>query len=257
MKIINETIFKIMRSFGYGRIDPRYSLEKYAVELNKNEIEIIQYVLKEGYTMTTIPRLVNTLKSCKYVVENKIPGDFVECGVWRGGNSILAKKIFEAMGSDKKVWMFDTFEGMTEPSEIDKKFYNNISAKINYKKTLGNSHSNWCYASMEDVKKNFETSLLDMSLVKFIKGDVCKTLTKNENLPEEISVLRLDTDWYESTKVELEVLFPLLSMRGVLIVDDYGSWIGSRKAVDEYFSKQHYKPLLNIVDHTGRTALKA
>ena len=93
----------------------KFDLSDIAVELDAEEVKLISYVLENNFTMTSVARLVNTLKSCKYAVQNNIPGDFVECGVWRGGHGILAKKIFERMGSSKKVWMFDTFEGMAEP----------------------------------------------------------------------------------------------------------------------------------------------
>ena len=119
-----------------------------------------------------------------------------------------------------------------------------------------NTHNEWCYASLEDVQKNCSDSGIDIAALKFIKGDVCDTLKKPDNVPDKISVLRLDTDWYESTKAELEVLYPKLSNGGVLIIDDYGHWEGARKAVDEYFSLQKYKPLFNVIDRTGRSALK-
>ena len=90
----------------------------------------------------------------------------------------------------------------------------------------------------------------------FVKGDVCETLKTPKNIPDQISVLRLDTDWYESTKAELEILYPKLSNKGVLIIDDYGHWEGAKKAVDEYFSSQQYKPLFNIIERTGRSAIK-
>ena len=99
----------------------KLELSNIAVELDKEEVGLIRYVLESYFTMTSVARLVNTLKACKYAVENNIPGDFVECGVWRGGHGILAKKIFERMGSNKKVWMYDTFEGMAEPTEYDVK----------------------------------------------------------------------------------------------------------------------------------------
>jgi O-methyltransferase len=260
MKILKQLVQKAFNSAGYNINKYNGGNEKiiinHAVELSTDEVKLICYILDNGYSMTSIPRLINTLKSCKYVIENKIPGDFVECGVWRGGNGILAKKIFEAMGSDKKVWMFDTFEGMTEPTNYDVRAASKTSASVKYQETLAENHSEWCYASIEEVRDNCKSSLIDISSVKFIKGDVIKTLAVNENLPKEISVLRLDTDWYESTKVELEVLYPILSEKGVLIVDDYGCWEGARKAIDEYFRNQQHKPLLNVVDSTGRTALK-
>ena len=109
---------------------------------------------------------------------------------------------------------------------------------------------------MEDVKKNCLNAGLNLESIKFIKGDISDTLKSVENIPDVISVLRLDTDWYESTKVELEVLYPNLSEKGVIILDDYGHWEGSRKAVDEYFSSKKYKPLFNIIDKDCRSAVK-
>jgi len=118
------------------------------------------------------------------------------------------------------------------------------------------SHNDWCFASLEDVKNNCLASGLNLSGFQFISGDVCQSLHQKVNIPKDISILRLDTDWYESTKVELEILYPILSNGGVLIIDDYGYWEGARKAVDEYFSCNTYKPLFNVIDSTGRSAIK-
>ena len=255
-KLVKRSIVNFVKSLGYT-IKP--TLSKYhniAVELDDNDVDLIKYVLDSGYTMTSVPRLVNTLKSCRYVVENKIPGDFVEAGVWRGGNGILAKKLFTELDSDRRVWMFDTFEGMTEPTEFDVASKTKELAFGKYKRSQLDTHNDWCFASLEDVQDNCKKSGLRVEDFKFIKGDVCKTLLEKQNLPHEISVLRLDTDWYESTKVELETLYPILNVGGVLIIDDYGHWEGARKAVDEYFSILDYKPLFNVTDYTGRSAIK-
>lgn len=257
MKFVKNLIQKTLNLAGYEIRPLPCKFQNFPLELSKSDEELIRYVVDNTYSMASVQRLVNTLKSCKYVVKNNIPGDFVECGVWRGGNGIVAKKIFEALGSDKKVWMFDTFEGMTKPSDEDVNAKTCIKAEEKYHKTLGKTHSNWCYASIDDVKKNCKASSIKMSEVKFIQGDVCKTLIEPKNLPQKIAVLRLDTDWYESTKMELEVLYPRLEKNGVLIIDDYGHWQGSRKAVDEYFSTQTYQPLFNVIDRAGRSAIKA
>jgi O-methyltransferase len=90
----------------------------------------------------------------------------------------------------------------------------------------------------------------------FIQGDVAVTLEVPNNLPEGIAVLRLDTDWYESTKKELEILYPRLSVGGVLLVDDYGHWVGAREAVDEYFKRHNNRPFLVYNDNTGRAGVK-
>jgi len=255
-KIVKRSIFNLINALGYTIKRKSIRYHDIVVELGDLDVELIKYVLDSEYTMTSVPRMVNTLKSCRYVVENKIPGDFVECGVWRGGNGILAKRLFECLGSNKNVWMFDTFEGMTEPTEYDVEASTQVGAKSEYLDSQKESHNEWCYASLDDVKNNCITSGLNLDGFRFIKGDVCETLKINKNIPSDISVLRLDTDWYESTKAELDQLYPSLSRGGVLIIDDYGHWQGARKAVDEYFESKDYKPLFNVTDYTGRSAIK-
>jgi len=180
------------------------------------------------------------------VHQNNIEGDFVECGVYKGGNPIIAKKFFDSVGSNKKIYCYDTFEGMTAPSKKDGK---KASRKWN--------NESKCEANLNEVKTNFKTHNCLDDNVKFVVGDVCKTLSIKENLPNKISILRLDTDFYESTKAELEVLFPLLVKDGFLIIDDYGHWKGCRKAVDEYFSKEFVEGRFERLDYTGIMYKKA
>ena len=211
--------------------------------------------------MTGVAKLVNTIKSCVYVVNNKIDGDFVECGVWRGGSCIAAGKIFELIGSEKQVWAFDTFEGMTEPSSHDEHIAFGASGKRRslidiYKASFNGKHSEWAFASLEDVTDNIQKSGLNLSSFRLIRGDVCQTLKDPKKLPNAISVLRLDTDWYESSFLEMEVLYPLLSKSGVFIQDDYGHFSGAKKAVDEYFTKHPPAPMLSVVDYACRVAIK-
>lgn len=254
--IIKNFLKVKLNNFGYSIIKNNNSNDYNYVELSSDEIEIIRNVFESKYSMTSIPRLVATLKACKYVVEEGIDGDFVECGVWRGGNAIIAKKIFEKLGSDKQLYLFDTFLGMTEPTEVDKDFTNNVSANERYIQNQEKDYNKWCYASLEDVKNNFKDMNLSIDGVNFIKGDVKETLSRKHNIPTKISVLRLDTDWYESTLLELNILYPILSHRGNILIDDYGHWQGSKKAVDEYFEKIKKKPLFNVTDYTGRSAIK-
>lgn len=255
-RLVKRSIVKFIQSLGYSIHPINNKYHNIAVELDDNDVDLIKYVLDSGYTMTSVPRLVNTLKSCRYVVENKIPGDFVECGVWRGGNGILANKLFNELDSKRSVWMFDTFEGMTEPTQFDVAARTKEHAFKKYISSQLDSHNEWCYASLEDVQNNCANSGLSIDDFRFVKGDVSKTLLEKQNIPQNISVLRLDTDWYESTKVELEILYPILTVGGVLIIDDYGHWEGARKAVDEYFLTMDYKPLFNVIDFTGRSAVK-
>lgn len=159
----------------------------------------------------------------------KIPGDIVECGVWAGGNIILARKISPL----RFCWLYDTFAGMPEPSEIDvTKSGKRALDSYNKKVLIG---VKWSEVSVGQVRQNLETcGVLDEDRLRFVEGKVEDTLLVPENLPDKIALLRLDTDWYASTKIELEILYPLLAPGGVLIVDDYGHWQGARKAVDDY-----------------------
>jgi hypothetical protein len=104
------------------------------------------------------------------------------------------------------------------------------------------------------VQRNLAGTGYDLASVKFIKGKVEETIPAHA--PARIALLRLDTDWYESTRHELAHLFPRLVPGGVLILDDYGHWQGSRRAVDEYMAEHGIPILLNRVDYTARIAVK-
>jgi O-methyltransferase len=111
----------------------------------------------------------------------------------------------------------------------------------------------WCIASLDDVRANLLSTGYPANQIHFVPGKVEQTIPKT--LPERLALLRLDTDWYESTKHELEHLYPRLSNDGVLIIDDYGHWRGAREAVDEFFLRSRH-PLLHRLDYTGRLMLK-
>lgn len=215
------------------------------------------YLECKPYTMTSIERMYALYKAVEYVINNKIEGDFVECGVWKGGSSMLIAKTLLKFGiKDRRIWMYDTYEGMSEPTENDKdnlgtgagELLNNASKEI--------SDSVWCYSELEEVKSNLLTTKYPIDQIKFIKGKVEDTIP--DNLPHQsISLLRLDTDWYESTLHELTYLYPILAKAGILIIDDYGHWIGAKKAVDEYIAANDLILYLNKVDYTCRVAVKA
>jgi hypothetical protein len=239
----------------------RKNIQKlYPIELTEDEKKLIDYVVENNLTRVSRERLFATLMSCKYVLQNNLDGDFVECGVWRGGNSIIAAGIFKMYNSCKKVYLYDTFQGMTAPTEVDTRLGEDGSAA---KEALDTTELDknkkwtmniWCYASIDDVKANFSTLDLLSENVVFVQGDILKTL--DTTIPDKISVLRLDTDWYESTKKEMDVLYERIVRNGVLMVDDYGYWAGSKKAVDEYFEKNPPRPFLQYIDNTGRLGIK-
>lgn len=256
MRIINKSIKKVFGAFGLEIRKTPSRAVKMPVELTNEECEIIQHVKSNNLSMTSYAKLWATLMACKYVIDQNIEGDFVECGVWRGGNALIAAALFKLYGVDKKVYLFDTFEGMTPPTEKDKKESSGESAADKFFKSQTKTHNEWCYASLEDVRNNFEKYGLLSKNTIFVKGDVCKTLDDGQNLPDNVAVLRLDTDWYESTKKELDVLYPKLCIGGVLIIDDYGYWAGSKEATDEYFTTHNNRPFLQYTDYSGRVAVK-
>ena len=201
------------------------------------------------YTMTSTERINELFNSLEHIRTNKINGDFVECGVWKGGNILgIMEYLYYHNMTDRNVWLYDTFQGMTQPEDVDIDLKNQKASDI-----LQNV---LCYSSLNEVKKNLSNSKFPISNIKYIIGDVCETLDIQENIPNKISLLRLDTDWYKSTKKELEKLYPILSVNGVLIVDDYGHWEGSKKAVNEYFEKNNIKLDYKKIDYTGIKIVK-
>jgi len=165
-----------------------------------------------------------------------------------------ALALLQCGATDRDLFLFDTFEGMTKPSALDIS-YSNDSAPVEFarlKKT--DDRAAWCDASLEDVRNNLLATGYNSERLHFVKGKVEETIP--DSAPEKIALLRLDTDWYESTQHELLHLYPRLSPGGVLIIDDYGHWLGARKATDEYFSQNNIHILLNRIDYTGRIAVK-
>ena len=187
-----------------------------------------------------------------YITESNVDGDVVECGVWRGGVSALMKDVIYANegSSVRKFWLFDTFEGMSTPSKSDFKSGEDQKQTLNiHKQSLrSDGTSNWCRGDLSDVKKTISKSSGGLDDVEFIKGKVEDTL-RLDNIPSKIALLRLDTDFYESTKVELEVLLPKLATRGILIIDDYGAWAGARKAFNEMKEEKGLKDFAVFRNH--------
>jgi O-methyltransferase len=216
------------------------------------ETRVIRAV--ERYTMTSPERIAAVCKATRYVAENEIGGAIVECGVWRGGSSMAAAlTLLEAGIRDRDLYLFDTYEGMTDPTDADRDARGRSAARMKRRLGVDAKGSAWCYASLEDVRSNLGSTGYPRERVHYVKGPVEETIPAT--LPGPIALLRLDTDWYESTRHELEHLMPLLRPGGVLIIDDYGHWQGARRAVDEYLERTRMPLLLNRIDYTGRIAV--
>jgi O-methyltransferase len=226
-----------------------------AVEASAVDEEIYKKV--QAFTMSNPDPIYSLITATRYIVENQIKGDFVECGIWRGGCSMaVALTLLELGDTSRKIWLYDTFSGMTEPGIMDVSFGEDGMPALPYWKNKKGSSlgSDWANISLNQVKINLNSTSYPSEKIRFIKGDVLETL--NGELPENVALLRLDTDWYQSTKKELSSLYPKLSTGGICIVDDYGAWAGSKQAVDEYFTQHHPRPLMHITDWTTRTWVK-
>jgi O-methyltransferase len=211
--------------------------------------------LVQPFTMTSPERIAALCHAVEYVGRCGIQGAFVECGVWRGGSCMAAALTLLRLGrADIDLYLFDTFAGMTPPAEIDRLALTGESAAAVLARSDRSTSHNWAYAPLDEVRRNLAGTHYPPDKLHLIAGRVEDTLPARA--PAQISVLRLDTDWYESTRHELIHLFPRLAVGGVLIVDDYGHWSGAREAVDEYVAEHKLRILLNRIDYTGRIAIK-
>ncbi len=213
----------------------------------EDELFLKIYEKVRAYTMTSITDVYSLYTALNFITENKIEGDFVECGVWKGGCSMfMANYLVDKSLADRRIYLYDTFSGMTDSGSLD--------IDLNGKSASTDNVITWEPASLEEVKENMSTTNYPLENIVFIEGDISKTL--KDNTPNKISLLRLDTDWYESTKSELKYLYPKLTTNGVLILDDHGHWLGARKAAEEYFAKSKEQIFLSKVNYSTRLGIK-
>jgi O-methyltransferase len=211
--------------------------------------EIITAV--QPFTMTSAERIYGLCLAVDHVARHRVPGAIVECGVWRGGSAMAAARTLDRAGEhERHLVLFDTFHGMTPPAEVDRDLAGRSASALMEREDPASSHV-WAASSLEEVRRNLASTGYER--VDYVEGDVLQTIP--DRAPEEIALLRLDTDWYESTRHELKWLFPRISTGGILIVDDYGHWSGARRAVDEHFREIGSRTFLSPLDYTGRLAV--
>jgi len=252
MNVVSKAIRNGARRAGYALVRCQRN-NGYPLDFTPGEIKLIDAV--RPYTKTTPERLHALIHAIRYLHTNQIPGDIVECGVWRGGSMVAAAKTLMEVGdTSRSLYLYDTFEGMVTPGEFDVSSKGVKATDKFEKRKLGEDSSDWCYASLEEVTRIMHGTGYPEERIRLVKGKVEQTLPGQA--PERIALLRLDTDWYESTLHEMKTLFPRLTPGGVLIIDDYGDWEGARKAVDEYLAEQAIPLLLGRIDDTARIAVK-
>jgi O-methyltransferase len=212
------------------------------------------------HTMTSPLRIVATIDAVAYVLSRDVPGAFVECGVWRGGSVLAMIRTLQSKGiDDRDVYLFDTFEGMTRPTERDTSPYGEPALEVWTASEEGRT-APWHGLFSPDVFNIDAVRSLMLgtgypeSHIHLVKGKVEDTVP--DAAPSSIALLRLDTDWYDSTWHELNNLYPRVSSGGVLMIDDYGHWDGCRAAVDRYFQEVEAPIFLSRIDYSGRVGVK-
>jgi len=205
------------------------------------------------FTLTSLDRRASLILGVDHLVRQRIPGDIVECGVWRGGSMMAVALALLARGdTSRHLYLYDTYEGMSEPTAEDRS-HTGESAQAQLARTE-RGQGVWCEAGLNDVQANLWSTGYPRQQIHFVQGKVEDSIPAT--MPESIALLRLDTDWYESTKHELVHLYPRLQRNGLLVIDDYGHWQGARQAVDEYFAAHGGQQFLHRVDYTARMLVK-
>ena len=246
---LKKLIIKFFDLFGYelkrkNNFNDRWG--NFIAELNEDKKKQIKYF--EKITLASELNLWSIYQSLKYINDENIEGDIVECGIFNGNTLAFIGEINDELKLNKKIWGYDTFEGSVKNS------YTDYDIDLKTKKKLIYIPPTF-YCSLDEVKKNINrNNKKDFEKYKFVKGDVLETLKIEENLPNKISFLRLDTDLYKTTKMQLEVLYEKLTPRGVLHIDDYGICPGVKTAVDEFFANENI--WLHRVDLTCRYLIK-
>jgi O-methyltransferase len=244
--VFKRPVRRALRALGYdfSEVTPPWPRD-----FEPADVDVYQEVAP--YTMTSPEAIYAIAHAVRYVVATGVRGAVVECGVWRGGSMMaVARTLLQLDRTDLDLYLFDTFEGMTEPTARDVHWTGEPAAALLAREQRKDESVLWARAPLESVQRVLSTIPYPASRLHFVPGRVEETIPGQA--PDQIALLRLDTDWYASTKHELVHLYPRLAPRGVLIIDDYGWWRGAREATDEYFAEHGPAPLLVRIDDGGR-----
>jgi O-methyltransferase len=225
-----------------------YRVERlYPADFEPETVDVIRRA--RPYTKTSLEAIEALCSATRHVVRAGIPGAIVECGVWKGGSMLAVATTLARLGATHRdLYLYDTFAAqMPDATAADVRVLDGLEGANPVAVDLDGQ------TSAAGVHALISTAY-PAEHVHTVEGRVEDTIPARA--PREVALLRLDTDWYESTRHELEQLYPRLSPGGILIVDDYGHWAGARRAVDEYFASLGSAPYLARVDYTVRLAVK-
>lgn len=248
---LKTAVRRVLHGFGY-QITPVQ--QPWPRDFQQAEIDLYREIA--SYTMTSPEAICALAHAVRHVVSTGVPGAIVECGVWKGGSMMaVARTLLDLGRINIDLYLFDTFEGMTEPTEKDVCWSGPSAEALLASETKPDESILWARAPLDEVQHAMHSLAYPASRIHWAKGAVEDTIP--DQAPDQIALLRLDTDWYESTKHELVHLYPRLAAGGVLIIDDYGWWRGAGQATDEYFRENGPAPLLVRIDDGGcRVAVK-
>lgn len=249
--LVTRPARRVLASLGY---EIRQAQPREPRDFQPAEVKLWQEVAP--YTMTTPGAIIVLAHAVRHVVSCGLSGAMVECGVWKGGSMLaIAKTLLDLGRPDVDLYLFDTFEGMPPPMEKDVLWTGDTAEALLAREQNQDTSMIWARASLGQVQEALETVPFPVSKLHFVEGRIEETIP--DKAPKEISLLRLDTDWYESTKHELTHLYPRLVRGGILMIDDYGWWRGAQEATDEYFDNNPPTPFLVRIDDGGcRIAIK-
>lgn len=207
------------------------------------------------YTQTTQWSMHALYYSVRYLHRYDIAGAIVECGVWKGGSAMLCALTLAELGdTSRDIYLFDTYKGMPAPEAVDVD-HAGRPASTTWGRAQRAEHNEWNYAPLDEVRARMLSTGYPSDKLHFVEGLVEDTIPARA--PADVALLRIDTDFYRSTRHTLEQLYPRLVRHGVLVLDDYGHFEGARRAADEYFDAAGVTILLNRIDHSVRAAVKA
>lgn len=245
-----RTVRRGIRRLGYDLVPRDGSGGSFTADFDDHTRSVVELV--RGHTLTSAERIGALVEATRYVCRANIPGAFVECGVWRGGSAmVMAATLLEAGIDDRDIFLYDTFTHMPEPGVEDVTFEGEAAADFYDEASAAEAFR---YVPLDAVREAVLSTGYPSGRIHFVEGMVEDTIPSDA--PDRVALCRLDTDWYGSTRHEMEHLWPRISPAGVLIVDDYGHFMGAKKAVDEYFAGHELEVFLHRIDFTGRLVLK-
>lgn len=248
--MIKAFVKRLFGALGYDIVPRRWGEVPEYKDKGFDEAFMALYEECKSHTMTSAEKMFALYRGVRYLDANSIAGAIVECGVASGGSMMMAALASTAnAGAERDIWLYDTFAGMPKPSDRDINYRGDRACR-QWEACQSGDHNEWCYASFETVRENMARTRYPVDKLHFVRGMVEETVPTE--VPDKIALLRLDTDWYTSTKHELVHLYPRLCEGGVLIIDDYGHWEGCRDATDEFLSELNEPvPLLHRIDRLG------